>query len=445
MFKKVLVANRGEIARRVIRACHELGIKAVAIYSDADKNALYVREADEAYHIGHSRPTESYLNISRIIEVVKESGADAVHPGYGFLSENGNFARAVEESGTCWIGPPAKVMEMLESKCRSRQIAKKVGIPIVPGSLEPITTYEETEHWFDKLGAPVVLKIDLGGGGKGIYRVDDKSQLADMFEASGRESQAYFGGSGVYIEKLIDQPRHIEVQILAAPDGSAIHLWERECSVQRRFQKLVEESPAHSLSAQELEQLTQMAVKIATYIGYQNAGTMEFLRDKEGNFYFLEVNNRIQVEHPVTEMVTKRDLVKTQLEIAATGKIPFNQNEIIRTGHAIECRIYSEDPVTFMPAPGTITFLRFPSGEGIRVDHAIEEGTKISAYYDPLIAKLVAWGNDRKEALDRLKEALDQTEIMGIKTTLDFHRRLLENPAFMEGNYDTALVLAVNP
>lgn len=440
MFGKVLVANRGEIARRVIRACHELGIKAVAVYSDADKDALYVREADEAYHIGHSRPTESYLNISRLIEAVKLSGADAVHPGYGFLSENGNFARAVEESGACWIGPPAKVMELLESKCRSRQIAREAGIPVVPGSVEPVTTYEEAARWFEELGAPAALKIDFGGGGKGIYRVNDKSQLQDMFEAACRESQAYFGCSGVYIEKLIEKPRHIEVQILAAPDGKAVHLWERECSVQRRFQKLVEESPATNLSAEEVEQVTKMALQLVTHIGYENAGTVEFLKDTGGNFYFLEVNNRIQVEHPVTELVTQKDLIKAQLVIACTGKLPINQAEIGRTGHAIEVRIYAEDPVTFLPSPGTITSLRFPAGEGIRVDHSIEEGTRISAYYDPMVAKLIVWGNDRAEALDRLRAALEQMEISGINTTIDFHKRLLDNPAFREGNYNTALL-----
>lgn len=444
MFNKVFVANRGEIARRVIRACHEMGIKTVAIYSDVDENALYVREADEAYHIGHSMPAESYLSIPKIIEVIKLSGADAVHPGYGFLAENGNFARAVEAIGVCWIGPPAKVMEMLESKCSSRHIAREAGIPVVPGSIEQINDFEELERWFNDLGAPIALKIDLGGGGKGIYRVNDKSQLKDLFEASGRESKAFFGGSGVYVEKLIEKPRHIEVQILAAPGKKAIHLWERECSVQRRFQKLLEESPASNLTKEEVELVTQMAIKLVTYIGYENAGTVEFLKDEAGNFYFLEVNNRIQVEHPVTEMVTKRDLIKAQLEIAATGKIPFEQDEISRTGHAIEVRINAEDPITFMPSPGIITSLQIPTGDGIRVDHSLEEGMKVSAFYDPLIAKLIVWGNNRSEAIERLKGALNQMEISGVNTTIDFHKKLLENSAFLEGTYDTSFVSTLN-
>lgn len=434
------MANRGEIARRVIRACHELGVAAVAVYSDADVNSLHVREADEAYHIGRSRPIDSYLNIEQILNVARLSGAEAVHPGYGFLAENARFARAVNEAGICWIGPPAEVIEMLESKCRSRRIAQELGIPVIPGSLEQVSTVEELEQWFDTLGPPLALKIDLGGGGKGIYRIEDKSQLADTYEAARRESEAYFGGSGVYVEKLLDAPRHIEVQILAAPSGKAVHLFERECSIQRRFQKLVEESPASRLSGEQVHRLTEMALKLVTHIGYVNAGTVEFLQDENGNFYFLEVNKRIQVEHPVTEMVTTIDLVKAQLEVAATSSLPFSQDDVRRMGHAIEARIYAEDPITFVPSPGTVTLLHLPVGNGIRVDHALEQGAKISPYYDPLIAKLVVWGKDRNEALKRLKSALDEIVIEGIKTTVDFHKRLFETSAFVEGEYDTSMV-----
>ncbi|MGB9885996.1 MAG: acetyl-CoA carboxylase biotin carboxylase subunit [Moorellales bacterium] len=440
MIAKVLVANRGEIARRVIRACHELGLEAVAVYSEADREALHVREADEAYPLGRSRPLDSYLNIPKIVEVLKASGADAVHPGYGFLAENARFARAVEEAGAVWIGPPADVMEVLESKCRSRQLAREAGVPVVPGSLESLHDLREVEEWFERLGPPVALKIDRGGGGKGIYRVDDRSQLEAVFEAACRESEAYFGGSGVYIEKLLENPRHIEVQILAAPGRKVVHLWERECSVQRRFQKLVEESPAPDLPEEDRRRVTAMAVRLAAHLGYVNAGTVEFLRDAQGQFYFLEVNKRIQVEHPVTEMVTGRDLVQAQLLVAGTGSLPFAQEEVPQKGHAVEARIYAEDPNTFMPSPGTVSRLRLPAGEGIRVDHALEEGVKVPPYYDPLIAKLIAWGRDRTEALERLEQALAETVIDGIATSLEFHRRLLKQPEFRHGRYHTGLV-----
>jgi len=445
MIGKVLVANRGEIARRVIRACHELGLKAVAVYSDADREALHVREADEAYHLGRSRPLDSYLNIPRIIEVLKQSGADAVHPGYGFLAENARFARAVEEAGTCWIGPPADVMEVLESKCRSRRLAREAGVPVVPGSLEGLHDFGEVEEWFDRLGPPVALKIDRGGGGKGIYRVDGRARLREAFEAACRESEAYFGGSGVYIEKLLENPRHIEVQVLAAPGGQVVHLGERECSVQRRFQKLVEESPAPDLDEESRRKVAAMAVRLAAHLGYVNAGTVEFLHDTDGHFYFLEVNKRIQVEHPVTEMVTGRDLVQAQLLVAGTGRLPFRQEEIERRGHAVEARIYAEDPVSFLPSPGTITSLSLPAGEGIRVDHALEEGLRIPPYYDPLIAKVIAWGEHRNAALERLARALEEASIAGIATSLEFHRRLLAHPAFRLGRYHTGLVADMLP
>jgi acetyl-CoA carboxylase biotin carboxylase subunit len=440
MFKKVLIANRGEIAVRVIRACRELGVRSVAVYSDVDRASLHVRKADEAYHIGPAAATESYLNIGKVIGVAKAAGADAIHPGYGFLSENPAFARACVEAGIKFIGPPPTAMEMMGSKTRARQHMEKAGVPFVPGTVRGVE-YEQTREMAEKIGYPVMLKAAAGGGGKGMRLVRDPKELKSSFEAARSEAQRSFGDSEVYIEKYIENPRHIEVQVLADEHGNCVYLGERECSVQRRHQKVLEESPSPIVTPEMRCQMGNIAVQAAKACGYTNAGTIEFIVDQNRNFYFLEMNTRLQVEHPVTELVTGYDLVHLQFRIAAGEKLPFTQDDIKMRGHAVECRIYAEDPDNnYFPSPGKITLLLLPSGPGIRRDSGMYEGWTVPIDYDPLLAKLIGYGSTRDEAISRLQRALYEYFVGGIKTNISLFRRILCHPDFRAGNLDTGFL-----
>jgi acetyl-CoA carboxylase, biotin carboxylase subunit len=440
MFKKVLIANRGEIALRVIRACRELGIRSVAVYSDVDRASLHVRKADEAYHIGPAPAFESYLNIGKMLGVAKLSGADAIHPGYGFLSENAAFARACEEAGVKFIGPPASAMEMMGSKTRARQHMEKAGVPFVPGSLRGME-FDQTREFAEKIGYPVMLKAAAGGGGKGMRLVRDPQELQLAFEGARSESQRAFGDSEVYVEKYIENPRHIEVQIIADEHGNCVYLGERECSVQRRHQKVLEEAPSPIVTPEMRRQMGEIAVQAARACGYTNAGTIEFIADQKGNFYFLEMNTRLQVEHPVTELVTGHDLVHLQFRIASGEPLPFQQDDIHMRGHAIECRIYAEDPDNnYFPSPGKITLLLAPSGPGIRRDSGMYEGWNVPIDYDPLLAKLIGYGASREEAISRLQRALYEYFVGGIKTNISLFRRILADPDFRAGRLDTGFL-----
>jgi acetyl-CoA carboxylase biotin carboxylase subunit len=447
MFKKVLIANRGEIAVRVIRACREMGIRSVAVYSDVDRASLHVRKADEAYHIGPASASESYLNIGKILGVAKACGAEAIHPGYGFLSENPVFAQACADVGVKFIGPPPRAMEMMGSKTRARQHMEKAGVPFVPGSLRGLE-FEETREMAEKIGYPVMLKAAAGGGGKGMRLVRDPNDLKSAFEAARSEAQRSFADSEVYIEKFIENPRHIEMQILADEHGNCVYMGERECSVQRRHQKVMEESPSPIVSPEMRRQMGEIAVQAAKACGYTNAGTVEFIADQGRNFYFLEMNTRLQVEHPVTELVTGYDLVHLQFRIAAGEKLPFQQEDIKLRGHAIECRIYAEDPDNnYFPSPGKITLLLAPSGPGIRRDSGMYEGWTVPIDYDPLLAKLIGYGDSREEAISRLQRALYEYFVGGIKTNISLFRRILSDPDFRAGRLDTGFLdrLLANP
>ncbi|HUN87321.1 MAG TPA: acetyl-CoA carboxylase biotin carboxylase subunit [Terriglobales bacterium] len=440
MFKKVLIANRGEIAVRVIRACREMGIRSVAVYSDVDRASLHVRKADEAYHIGPATASESYLNIGKILGVAKLSGAEAIHPGYGFLSENATFAQACADAGVKFIGPPPAAMQMMGSKTRARQHMEKAGVPFVPGSLRGLE-FEETREVAAKIGYPVMLKAAAGGGGKGMRLVRDPKELESAFENARSEAQRSFGDSEVYIEKFIENPRHIEIQILADEHGNCVYLGERECSVQRRHQKVLEESPSPIATPEMRQQMGEIAVQAAKACGYTNAGTVEFIADQKRNFHFLEMNTRLQVEHPVTELVTGYDLVHLQFQIAAGEKLPFRQEDIRLRGHAIECRIYAEDPDNnYFPSPGKITLLLAPSGPGIRRDSGMYEGWTVPIDYDPLLAKLIGYGATREEAISRLQRALYEYFVGGIKTNISLFRRILNNADFKAGKLDTGFL-----
>ena len=441
MFKKILIANRGEIAVRVIRACHEMGIAAVAVYSEVDRAALHVMRADEAYLIGPAAASESYLNIPRILETAKRAGADAIHPGYGFLSENPKFARACREAGVKFIGPPPESMELMGSKTRARQQMEKAGVPFVPGTSRGLESSAEAEAIADRLGYPVMLKAAAGGGGKGMRLVSARADLANSLDAARSEAQRAFGDGEVYIEKAIVNPRHIEMQVLADEHGNTVYLGERDCSLQRRHQKVVEECPSPAVGADMRRSMGEIAVKAAQAAGYTNAGTIEFLADKSGRFYFLEMNTRLQVEHPVTELVTGMDLVHLQIRIAAGEKLPFRQEEIEIGGHAIECRIYAEDPDNnYFPSPGKITGLSEPSGPGIRVDSGVYAGWNVPLDYDPLLAKLIAYGATREQAMGKLRRALGEYFVAGVKTNLGLFQRILANPEFIAGDVDTGLL-----
>ncbi len=441
MFKKILIANRGEIAVRVLRTCRELGIRTVAVYSEADRLALHVRMADEAYHIGPSPARESYLVQEKILAVAKQSGAEAIHPGYGFLSENPEFADAVAHAGLVFIGPPGAAMRKMGDKTAARKLMQSAGVPIVPGIVDPISDIAAAQKIAGEIGYPVLLKAAAGGGGKGMRLVHKPDEFATMFRTASSEAQSSFGDGRVYLEKYVEQPRHIEFQVFADNHGNAIHFGERECSIQRRHQKVIEEAPSALLDEKMRRQMGEAAVAAVKSCGYVNAGTIEFIVDKNRGFYFLEMNTRLQVEHPVTEMVTGLDLVKLQLEIAAGGKLPFAQSEVKLNGHAIECRIYAEDPENnFIPSIGRITHLHKPDGFGIREDSGVYEGGEISVYYDPMIAKLIAWGRDREDAIRRLRRALREYEIGGVKTTIPFCLWVLQHDKFCEGDFDTHFV-----
>ena len=446
MFKKILIANRGEIACRVIRACREMKIATVAVYSDADKDALHVRMADEAFHIGPPPSSESYLRWEKIIEVAQAAGAEAIHPGYGFLSENAEFVREVIRAGITFIGPPPEAMEGMGGKISARKIAIEAGVPVVPGTTEPLRSFEDAQKTTAKFGYPVMLKASAGGGGKGMRLVNDESELESAFEASQSEALASFGDDAVYVEKAIVRPRHIEIQIFSDSHGNHVHLGERECSIQRRHQKVIEEAPSPINSAELRAEMGACAVKVAKAVNYVGAGTVEFLvSDLDKSFYFLEMNTRLQVEHPVTELVTGIDLVREQICVAVGEKLSFTQDEIALNGHAIECRVYAEDPENnFLPSPGKITRLRLPHGPGVRDDGGVYEGAEVSIYYDPMISKLAVHGRDRFEAISRMRRALMEYEIGGIKTTLPFFREIMEDDEFVAGNLDTGFISRFN-
>ena len=442
MFSKILIANRGEIAVRIARACHELGVRSVAIYSEADADALHVGQADEAVYCGPARATESYLDIAKIVALAQEAGADAIHPGYGFLSENAAFARAVVEAGLTFIGPTPEVISSMGLKVAARERMVAAGVPVVPGVGE-LRDPAQAQVAAEAIGYPVLVKASAGGGGRGMRRVDRSEDLEEGLERASSEAQAAFGDGTVYLEKCLIGPRHIEIQIMADAFGHTLHFGERECSIQRRHQKLVEEAPAFGMTPTLREEMGAAAVRAAESVDYVGAGTCEFLLDARGEFYFLEMNTRIQVEHPVTEGVTGVDLVAMQIRMAAGQRLEMRQEDVELTGHAIEARIYAEDPDKgFIPSPGPILAWQAPSGPGIRLDTGFEGGQTVTPHYDPMIAKLIATGRDRAEALDRLARALDSFWIAGIRTGLPFLRRVCENDAFGRGAYDTGFIEA---
>jgi len=441
MFKKVLIANRGEIAVRIIRTCRELGIKTVSVFSAADRLALHTRLADEAYYLGPPPARESYLLGERIIDVAKKCGAEAIHPGYGFLSENAGFADAVAESGIVFIGPSGSAMRAMGDKTAARQVMMKAGVPTVPGSKDICATVDEAKKIAKQVGYPVLIKASAGGGGKGMRVVTNENELPNLFQTASSEAKSAFGDGRVYIEKYLQKPRHIEFQIFADSHGNAIYLGERECSIQRRHQKVIEEAPSCVLDDELRRKMGEAAIRAALACGYVNAGTIEFLLDAQMNFYFLEMNTRLQVEHPVTEMVTGLDLVRLQLEVAAGSKLPLTQEQVKLRGHAIECRIYAEDPENnFAPSIGRITHLHKPDGFGIREDSGVYEGSEISIYYDPMIAKLIAWGENRQAAIARMQRALNEYEIGGVRTTISFCLWVLQHQKFLDGDFDTHFV-----
>ena len=442
MFKKILIANRGEIAVRIIRACRDLQISPIAVYSDVDVSALHVKMADQAVAIGPAPSVESYLQIPRIIEGARQTGAEAIHPGYGFLAENAAFAKAVNDAGLIFIGPGFEAMEIMGSKTTARRAAIEAGVPIVPGTVEALNTFAEANEAANEFGYPIMLKAAAGGGGKGMRLVASAGELQSAFEGAKREAGAAFGNSDVYLEKAVVRPRHIEIQVFADSHGNTVHLGERECSIQRRHQKVVEECPSPIGEPQLRPKMGEAAIKLAQAVGYVGAGTVEFLvSDQSREFYFLEMNTRLQVEHPVTELVTGIDLVREQITVAAGAPLSFQQADVIWCGHAIECRVYAEDPENnFFPSPGTITYLRVPNGPGIRDDSGVEQHSDVSIYYDPLISKLAAWGRDRAESIDRLRRALDEYEVGGIKTTLPFFREIVRDEEFLQGKLDTGFI-----
>jgi acetyl-CoA carboxylase biotin carboxylase subunit len=440
-FKKILVANRGEIAVRIIRGCHEMGIRSATVYSDADRTSLHVRFAHEAYNIGPPAPTESYLKIDRIIEVAKKAGAEAIHPGYGFLAENPKFAQACADAGLVFIGPPASAMEAVGDKVVARRLMTEAGVPVVPGTPPLPPDAETVTGLAEEIGYPVLLKAAAGGGGKGMRIVRNSKELPSLLAQARGEASSAFGDDTVFLEKYVERPRHIEFQVLADAHGNCIHLGERECSIQRRHQKLIEEAPSPVVDEATRRKVGELAIKAVQASGYVNAGTVEFLRGVDGSFYFMEVNARLQVEHPVTEMVTGVDLVRAMIEVAAGNKLPLTQEQVDVRGHAIECRIIAEDPArNFTPSPGTIRGLRPPSGPGVRYDDGTYAGYTVPVFYDPLVAKLIAWGRDRRESINRMARALDELRIDGLTTSVPFHRKVMDHTAFIEGNLHTGFL-----
>jgi acetyl-CoA carboxylase, biotin carboxylase subunit len=442
MFRRILIANRGEIAVRVIRACRDLGISPVAVYSEADAAALHVRLADEAICIGPAPSLESYLNISAVIAAAQQVKADAIHPGYGFLAENADFVRAANAAGLTFIGPSAEAMDVMGSKTSARRAAIAAGVAVVPGTTQALESFSEAQQIAAEFGYPIMLKAAAGGGGKGMRLVQSETDLESAFEGARSEAGSAFGNPAVYIEKAVEIPRHIEIQVFADSHGNTVHLGERECSIQRRHQKVIEECPSPINDPDLRARMGAATVKIARAVDYVGAGTVEFLlADATREFYFLEMNTRLQVEHPVTELVTGLDLVREQINVAAGAKLSFTQDDVQWRGHAIECRVYAEDPENnFFPSPGRITFLRVPSGPGIRDDGGVTQGAEVSIHYDPMISKLAAWGATRAESIDRLRRALDEYAVSGIKTTLPFFRQIVRDEEFIAGKLDTGFI-----
>ena len=440
MFKKILIANRGEIAMRVIYACRELGIKTVAVYSEADENSLHVRFADEDVCIGPARSADSYLNVPAVISAAEITGADAIHPGYGFLSESAYLAEVCEACHIKFIGPDPSVIRLMGDKARARRVMKKAGVPILPGSDGPLDNEEKALKLAKEIGYPVLVKATAGGGGRGMRVVRAPAELSHAVKTAQREAEAAFGVGDVYIEKYVESPRHIEFQVLGDHHGGVIHLGERECSIQRRHQKLIEESPSVALSDKMRKRIGAIVIDAAKAVQYTNAGTFEFLMDPDGRFYFMEANTRLQVEHPVTEMVTGVDIVKEQIRIAAGERLSYKQGDVTFTGHSIECRINAEDPDTFVPSPGVIHVFSVPGGPGVRVETFAHSECTISPYYDSMIAKIIVHGRDRQEAIARMKRTLEMTVIEGIKTTIPLHLRVLVDPDFVAGKLTTAFM-----
>ncbi len=440
MFKKILIANRGEVAMRIIYACRELGIKTVAVYSEADENSLHVRFADEDVCIGPARSADSYLNVPAVISAAEVTGADAIHPGYGFLSESAYLAEVCEACHIKFIGPDPQVIRLMGDKARARRVMKKAGVPILPGSDGPIESEEKALKLAKEIGYPVIVKATNGGGGRGMRVVRAAGELVQAVKTAQREAEAAFGVGDVYIEKYVESPRHIEFQILGDTYGNVVHLGERECSIQRRHQKLLEESPSPALTEKMRRKMGGIVIDAARAVHYTNAGTFEFLMDSQGNFYFMEANTRLQVEHPVTEMVTGIDIVKEQIRIAAGARLGFKQSEVVFTGHSIECRINAEDPETFVPSPGLIRVFSVPGGPGVRIETFAHNDCTITPYYDSMIAKLIVHGRDRTEAIARMKRTLEMTVIEGIKTSIPLHLKVLSDPDFIAGKVSTSFM-----
>jgi acetyl-CoA carboxylase biotin carboxylase subunit len=437
MFRKILIANRGEIALRIIRTCKRLGVKTVAVYSDPDLESRHVTSADEAYLIGSGPPSESYLSIKKIVKTAKKSGVEAVHPGYGFLAENADFATACEESGLVFIGPSSKILANVANKFESKRLAKAAGVPVVPGANREIESVEEAEAEARKIGFPILLKAAFGGGGRGMRIAKTVKDLEKGFEAARSEANTGFGHPELYVEKFLQEPRHIEVQILAGPRGRVVHLGERECSLQRRYQKILEETPSPALGTKKRRRLISLALRVIRATGYQNAGTVEFVMSKTGVFYYLETNKRIQVEHLISEMVTGIDIVEKQLMLASEHRLDLSQDEIEFMGAAVNCRINAEDPARgFTPSPGRVEKFVPPGGPGVRVDSALYDGAFVPEYYDSLVAKIATQGLDRTQAIERMRVALGETVVEGVKTTIPVHQTILENRNFLQGNYD---------
>ena len=440
MFKKVLVANRGEIALRVIRACKELGIRTVAIHSEADAASLHVRAADEKVCVGPPEAALSYRNIPNVLSAAEITGVDAIHPGYGFLSENAHFAEVCESIGVKFIGPTSENIAMMGDKAKAREVVSKRGLPVTPGSLGELRSEDDAMQAAQKIGFPVIIKATAGGGGRGMRVVNKAEDLGRAFQAAQAEAKSTFGNENVYLERYFLEPRHIEVQVMADHRGHVIHLGERDCSIQRRHQKLVEETPSPAIDEKLRREIGRVAVEAVKAVHYRNIGTVEFLLDKERNFFFMEVNTRIQVEHPITEMVTGIDLIKEQIRLAAGHPLSIRQQDVVLNGHSMECRINAEDPEKFTPSPGQITKYSAPGGFGVRVDSAMESGAIVVPYYDSMIAKLITHGRDRQEAIARMRRALDEFVIEGIKTTIPLHRRIFNDPDFQKGHISTAFL-----
>lgn len=438
MFEKILIANRGEIAVRIIRGCNEMGIKTVAIYSETDKDAMHVKLADEAYCIGKISAKDSYLNVRNILSVAMHTKADAIHPGYGFLSENTDFAKICEEYGITFIGPNPDIISKVGDKSNAKDTMKRAGVPTIPGSDGEIGDIKEAIDIANKIGYPVIVKASAGGGGKGMRVVNSKEELISSIETAQKEAQNYFGNPMVYLEKYLEYTRHVEIQLVGDNYGNVVHLGERDCSIQRRHQKLVEESPSPALNEDLRNAMGQAAVKVAKAVNYNSVGTVEFLLDENNNFYFMEMNTRIQVEHGVSEMITGIDIMKEQISIAAGEKLSFIQADVKINGCALECRINAEDPsINFIPCPGKVENYLAPGGIGLRIDSAVYPGYVISPFYDSMVSKVIAWGRDREEAISRMKRALDEFVIDGVKTTIPFHKKLMDNETFRKGNFNT--------